>query len=240
MTCLSTRAAIGGRGFALSIACLVLVGLASPVDADTVLNFGQSIPGQVTATDNGAGMTTMTTPAGGILVTVTTYGNAPASFTAFETFVGVHSTGAATDVGVVQQKFAGTFKFTSGPGGTGVNFLTATFVDVVFGVSGGTQATFNASTPPPGNVVFTSDILNFSASTSRSLSLGLSGLTPPLSVSADNSISSFVTSGNGATAGNFFADHVTFTPEPATLGSAGLAVLASLAYAWRRRCSVKA
>ena len=103
-------------------------------------------------------------------LTITNFLNTPGlSIPAFETFMGVTSTGsAATLLGVAFQNFTGTIIISSDIGGGGTNFLTATFTDtsnpgLLGGTIGGTQAQLLA-TGPPDTLVLTSDFAIFAES----------------------------------------------------------------------------
>ena len=68
------------------------------------------------------------------------------------------SVGGATTVGSdIIQNHSETFSITSGIGDTGTNYLSGSLIDVAFGA--GSAFTLNASTPPSGDVRFTSGVI---------------------------------------------------------------------------------
>jgi hypothetical protein len=206
-------------------ACLAVVFLcpAAQAGSTTVLGFGQSNPADVITSTESGGVTTYSTAGnadgGGLSVpiTITNFLGAPALTPAFETFVDLHSVGPATTIGgVVIQNFVGTIQITSGVGGTGTNFLTATFTDATApGISGGFlnghQAQL-AAAGPPDSLVLTSGLTMFAAPTS--MAIGLSGVTPSLTTSG-GSIGGFT----AQNAGTFSA---TIVPEPASMALLGI------------------
>jgi hypothetical protein len=225
------------KHFSIALAGIALVGLSRPAGAATILDFAQSAAGTIVATDNGSGVTTLTTPSS-ISVHIDQLAGLNVSLNAYETFVSVQSTDAASDAsGPIIQHFSGTIEFTSAANGTGTNYLTAVFNDFTAGSVGGGQASLNASTPPSSNVVYTSDVMSFVNSTSRNFSLGLSGITPALAISGDNSLASFTATSN---AGTFYADTFSPVPEPSSLIMASSSAFAGLGYWWRRRRAARA
>jgi hypothetical protein len=202
----------------LAVACGALLLLTSSAKAgsDTILQFSQINSHDFVTGAAGASGTTLSTmgntDGGGtaIPVTVTNYlGNPFPPFPVLETFVGVHSVGAATNVsGTVTQEFAGTITFIQS--GTGTNLLTATFTDAVFSGKGtsasllatGAGLTFTSDNPlPPG---ITGMALSFTTST-----IGTTG--SPLTLA-------------GFTGQNTGTFSVNTVPEPGTLGMMSLAL----------------
>jgi hypothetical protein len=232
------------RSFAL--ACGVLILLGSPANAgSTVLQFAQvSSSDTVTATDNGAGTTTLATTGtsnGGlgvsVYVQITNFlGTTEPSMYAYETFVNVTSTSAAaTDPfsGAIEQKFSGEVEFTSGVNGAGNNYLTAMFQSstlspILGGAPGGPAAGLLAA-QPPDSLVLTSQYTLFVPATG--MSLGFTNVDPALHISGDGSIGSFT----AQNAGTFSAAAMDPVPEPSTFAMASVAaVIGSLAY-WRKQ-----
>jgi hypothetical protein len=226
-----------GRPFAFVCAALLL--LSSSAKADTVLQFGQTNPFDiVTATNNGAGTTTLSSAGNvdganvSIPVEITNFLGVSVLIPAFETYVGVTSIGAASSShGSDFQNFTGTIEFTSAPGGAGLNYLTATFAPVggssavgLSGADGGTGASLLA-TRPPDNLTLTSDFALLGPPSS--LSIGFSNVSPALHI-AGGSIGSFT----AQNAGTISASAV---PEPGTLCLASCAiVIGALAYGKKR------
>jgi hypothetical protein len=217
---------------ACAFACAALLLLASSANAGTVLQFGQEFPGDtVTATDSG-GVTTLSTAgnaSGGgvsIPVMITNFLGSSVIINAYETFVGVTSSGpASSSGGSIFQNYSGTIEFTSGIGGTGVNYLTAAFSPSspssavgLSGAAGGSEASLQA-TQPPDNLHITSDFATLGPPSS--MAIGLSNVSPTLSIAADGSIASFT----AQNAGTFSAATITVIPEPSSLCLGSFAVV---------------
>jgi hypothetical protein len=227
------------RSFAL--ACLATILLCSHSQAGTILGFGQTNPADViTLTNNGDGTSTLSTAGnadgGGVSVPIliTNLNGAPllVPIPAFETFVNFTSVGSATSVGgSASQAFNGTVEITSAAGGTGINYLTATFTNLtanmtgaLHGALGGSALTFNVSQPPE-SLVFTSDVIQ-TLSPPTSLALGFSNVSPSVSI-----VGSSLGSATMQSAGTFSA-----VPEPSTLLLSSIALgLIGYGSLWRRR-----
>jgi hypothetical protein len=202
--------------------------LGSNANAGTVLQFGQINPHDVVTATDVAGVTTLSTAGNAdgagvsIPVTITNFmGNSGVNIPAFETFVGVTSTGAAMSAfGLDIQSYSGTIIFSSLPGGAGANYLTAVFSSIgsLVGADGGNAATLAAS-QPPASLALTSDFGILTTPTS--MAIGLSNVAPALHIAADGSIASF-TSQN---AGTFSA-----VPEPASMALLGIGMSGFLAF----------
>jgi len=234
------------RSFAIACITWLLLGSSTQAGPVTIFQFAQLNANDiVTATDSGTGnpgTTSLSTTSaqnadgGGVsiavLVTNSYVGSGP--FVAFETFVGVHSVGAAvTDpfTGQPEQKFSGEIEFTAAPGGVGQNFLTAVFSSftlspVLQGQPGGTQASLSAA-EPPDTLTLTAQGISFGNPTA--MTIGFSNVTPALNIdAADNTIASFT----GQNSGTFSAAIV---PEPGTLCLASFAVvIGAIAYRKKR------
>jgi PEP-CTERM motif len=206
-------------GRSLVIACVATLFLAGHANAGsvTVLQFGQINPSDVvTATESG-GVTTLFTTGNGdgggtsIPVTITNLlGVSGINIPAFETFVNLSSTNVATGSGFVLQTYSGTIEFTSGTGGTGDNYLTATFgSSSLFGVGGSGSL---ADSQPPNSVAFSSDF--GSGFVTPNFGLAFSNISPGLSIT-DGSIASFTAQNSGT----FSASAV---PEPASFALLGI------------------
>lgn len=93
---------------------------------------------------------------------------------------------------------------------TGANLLTATYTQgIIFGTASGSAGSAIASTPN-GTVVYTSDFLDFTASSAKDFALALTAITPLLNrVNPDSSIASF----SGVAAG-VFSNEAPPIPEP--------------------------
>jgi len=219
------------RSFALACAALLLLGSSANAGSITVLQFGQTNPADVvTATE--IGVTTTLSSAGNvdgggvsIPVIITNFLGVPGVLIpAFETYVGVTSTGpASTFSGQIFQPFSGTIEITSGIGGAGSNYMTMTFgpngssSPMLSGIAGGNSASLGAS-QPPNTLVLTSDFAGLAPPSS--MTIGFSNVSPPLSISG-TSTASF-------TAQNVGTVSATIIPEPGTFCLASFAVVFGL------------
>lgn len=229
------------------VACvpsLLLQLLCTSSKAETVLIFGQiNANDVVTMTNNGMGTTTLSTAGnadgGGVSipVTITTFLGVPGvNIPAFETFVGVTSTSAATLTnGVDTQTFSGKIEFTSNPGGAGFNYLTATFANIgptpnsfLSGADGSRSAGMQAS-EPYASLTFTSSFANFAGVVSTSMSLSFVNLSNKLAI-YNGSIGSKV-----ATTMQNAGDFAAVAPEPSNLAVVAIGALGMVGYGLRRR-----
>jgi hypothetical protein len=177
----------------------------------TVLQFGQSNPADSVTATVSAGVTSFSTAGnadgGGVSIPVliTNFLGVGTTLPAFETFVGVATTGPATvGSGVVVQNVVGTIEFTSGIGGTGTNFLTATFTDTalpgrVGGLLGGGQLNLE-SAGPPDTLTLTSGLATLTAPTA--MTIAFSDAVPALSVSG-TTLAGFTSQNAGTFSANF-------------------------------------
>lgn len=209
------------------------LGLSSVADAAVILTFGQtSNSPTITATNNAAN--TQTTITGtNVAITISQFAAAGAPINAFLNLNLVSTNAAVSFAGQILQAYSGSAAFTSLAGGGGVNYLTSSFQDFVFGTSGGSSLTISAS-EPPGTVSFTSSVLPASMlSTPRALSFGLADVTAPAAI-VGSTLQGFTSSISGTVS----AAAATPVPEPASLAliSAGLFSIAAL----RRRRAVHA
>jgi hypothetical protein len=200
--------------------------LAPVASATTILTFGQAGGGSpIVGTNNGAGSTTIS--GGNVAITITQIDALLATpIAAFLNFT-VTSIGPAIPVaGFVFQEFSGGFTITSGLGGTGINYLSATFVDFVFGA--GSSLTLSAANPP-GTTSFTSSVIT-DLGIPNGIALSFANVNPSIGIS-HGSLRSFTSSVSGTFSGTQPSREA---PEPGTLALVGLAML-GLAGSLRRR-----
>jgi len=211
----------------VALACAALLLLGSSANAGTVLQFDQLNPADVvTATNVGGTSTTLTTTGNvdgagvSVPIVITNFLGTPGvNIPAFETFVNVTSTGPASTSGPFTfQNYSGTIEFTSGPGSTGVNYLTATFTSATLSASSTSPGAASLSAAqPPSSLVLTSDFAAFSPPSNLSIALG--NVTPPLGITG-SSISSFTAQNTGTITAT-----ISVIPEPSTLCLSSFAVV---------------
>jgi len=253
------------RNAFLSLAAIVLAfGNTCSSNAAAILNYtilgttpvhgltnSNTTPWVSTANSPGTGSTSFTTSGdgsgGAIAVSISmpgiiisnTYANPLAGYMLFNNFV---SHGAAGySYGAYQQYFSGSIMFNSKADGTGINYLTATFTDSLFGGQG-TTANVSGGTPtvgtPTRSLTYTSDIIqHIATATLPGFSLTLNNINPPLSsVGAGSTLTvgSFVANGTGQFDASVDPANNS-TPEPSTLAGAGLAVAVAIGFFRRRR-----
>lgn len=194
--------------------------LASNAYALPILSFGQTATVNTVVGTWSANTTTIA--ATNALVTISQIDGAPATpINAYLNF-SFGSTSRATISGTsITENFSGNFSITSGRNDTGTNYLSGTLVDVAFG----SNAAFNlnASTPPAGNVSFTSTVIPASdLGVERGAGFSFANVFPLLSIHG-TSIDSFTSSVSGT-----FSANVGATPSP-TPSPAPIAEPASMA-----------
>jgi len=216
------------RSFAF--ACLAAILLCSHSQAGTILGFGQTNPADaITLTNDGLGTSTLSTAGnadgGGVSVPVliTNINGTPllVPIPAFETFVDFHSVGPAQSVGGnAEQAFNGTVEITSGVGGAGVNYLTATFSNVTGNMTGGLHGALGGGalsftiSQPPESLVFTSDVIQ-ALSPPTSMALAFSSVSPSVRIAGSPPSMGPDGSSTMSSAGTFSANAA--VPEPSTL-----------------------
>lgn len=195
----------GSRAAAVSLALGGAL-LAGGAQAVPILSFGQTGNAN-TITGVRTGSTT-TISASNSAITISQIDAAMAApLPAFLTF-SFASTSAATTLGTnIVQDFAGTFCITSAAGCGGINYLSGSLVDVAFG----SNASFNltASTPPSGNVTFTSSVIA-DLGLDRGAGFAFADVSPLLHITS-NTIDSFSSSVSGT-----FSAVAAPVPEPET------------------------
>jgi hypothetical protein len=213
------------------LAALILSGPLPSAKAVTILTFGQSGSGNtITGTANGA-QTATTISGTDVPITITQIDAAvvvPVS--AFFT-LSATSTGSATLVaGFVTQTYSGSFSITSMTGGGGVNYLSGTFTDAVFGANGGSGLTLT-SAQPPNMASFTSSVIT-ALDLPRSIDLSFANVTPAVSI-AGTTLASFTSS----VSGDYNA--TTVVPEPGAIAMT-LSAVPVLGLFWARRRRARA
>ena len=196
---------------------------AVPASAAVILTFGQSASNQaITATANGAGTST-TIAATNAPISITQIDGGVPSPALFD--LNVTSTTAAQPLaGGGFQHYSGSFSITSGAGGSGTNFLSGSFSDIVVGVGTGGVLAAGA---PPDTINFTSSVIPV-LDLPRAIALAFANLSPAFNI--DNAtIGSFTSS----VSGTFSANAV---PEPVPLAVLGVGLL-GLAMVKRRKPS---
>jgi hypothetical protein len=203
---------------AASIAAL-LGFLAQPAGAAVILTFGQvGDANTITGTASASGTTFGGTD---VPVTITQIGAGVA--TPLSAFLDLSATstpaGANTTAGVIVEHFAGTFSFNAAADNTGTNYLSGTFADGAITADG---ATAIAIFGPQAN--FASDVIT-TLDLPRSVSFGLTDVTPAVSLAFAPGTDSGLTIGSFAAsiAGNASANVA--VPEPASLGLLGLGLI---------------
>ena len=215
-----------------------LIGLAHPMSsalAGTILVFGQNgISNNFTATTNGS-----TGVAGGtelsavdIAVTITGIDNSnplPGSFpSAFFSLSATSTSNAMTDgSGHITENFTGSFSITEMTGGAGVNYLSGSFKDTLFGIGAGLTLTGSG---PLGIPTFTSDVITALAQM-RALSLSFTNVSPSATVTPNMTLGDFTSN----VSGNFSAASV---PEPGSIVLVGIGLTGFLAIRRFLKCSV--
>jgi hypothetical protein len=228
------------RLFSLAVAGLASLAMANSASAAAILSFSLNV-GTKTATASG-GVTTLTTTsaitAGSNIVNISTLGNQvvlPGSAIAKETFVDVHSTGAAQLVGpVIFQPFSGTITFIDNVN-PAINYLTITFDGLLRGTQGGLTANLIGDNSIGGSVTFTSTdprVTPFINDPVRQFNLTLTGLNIPFGITgtgATATVSGFTSTNESGAVSSVPI------PEPASVVMASTAVLAGLGcFGWRR------
>jgi hypothetical protein len=196
--------------------------------AAVILTFGQSGAGSpITGTQTAPNTTTITAS------------NAPVSITQidaaetapFNAYLDVNLTstsGALPLSGNLEQHFSGSFSITSGSGDTGINYLSGTVTDIAFGY--GTEFNLSATTPPAGNVTFTSAVIpSADLGLDRGAGFSFANVDPLLNI-LDGTFGPFTASVSGTFSANQYA-----VAEPAGLAVLGAGLIGVGTLRRRRR-----
>lgn len=212
----------------LAFLAFLAVAVVAPARAGVVLAFSQNGTGNTTTfTANGTGTATTISDTNAVVSISAIAGASVVPFNA-DFNLSAHSTSPVSTVLGISQHFSGTFSFTSGINGTGTNYLSGSFNDVLLGNGGGTFLVLGASTPPSTDVVFTSDVISAPLlGEPRSLALAFTAVSPTVSV--DNQT---LNSATASVSGNFSA---TAVPEPSSFVTALVGIGAISLNAIRRR-----
>jgi hypothetical protein len=203
------------KNFGLSLGLCAIGAVAAPAaNAVTILTLGQANQGSpITATDNGV---TTTISGTSVAVTITQILAGVATPTSAFLTLNATSVGVAGEAaGNVFQSFAGSFSVTSLAGGGGVNYLSGTFTDAVFG--SGTSLTLSAG-EPTDIVDFSSDVIAVLGDP-QALSFGFAAVEPQAAI-CGTTLCGFTSSVSGT-----FSATVEQVPEPGSLALLGLGLL---------------
>jgi len=116
------------------------------------------------------------------------------------------------------------------------NLLTATGSNLVLrGTYNEGSSTLQVSTPPSGDVTFTSDFTSFATSTDRNFAISLSSVVPVFAIDTNGYVRGFSAAGTGT----FATNTVAAVPEPGmvTFALTGGMGLAGMVLRGRRRIS---
>jgi hypothetical protein len=221
---------------------------AAPV---TVAAFGQPVVGGVPAPNGffltpNALDTATALSMNNVTVTFTAYAGGPVTTGIMN--LTANSVGAAQLVlGNDAQQYSGSFSITSGPGGTGTDFISGTFADAAFGAAGGSGLTVQVSDPTESLTLTSSLIPANQLATPNSFSLSLVTGSAPLAILGSGATTTLGCAAGslgcptGANAGqiNYFAtgdvSASVATPEPASLALLGVGLLGLGFVASRKR-----
>jgi hypothetical protein len=215
---------------ALGVAASVGSFLPGSAHAIAILSFGQSGDGNtVVGTQTG---TSTTIVAANAPITISQID--AANVTPLSGFLDMsfQSTSVATStLGSLEEHFTGSFSMTSGANDSGTNYLSGSLIDIAFG----SNAAFNlnASTPPSGNVTFTSDVIS-ALGLDRGAGFSFANVSPLLSIE-DGTFSSFTSSASGTFSANNLPSPPVPVAEPASLAIFGAGVLGLGVIHHRRR-----
>jgi len=182
----------------------------SNAQAVVILTFGQtSDANTIAATVNGSN--TQTTITGtNVAVTISQIENGGTNLSGFLNLTATSTNAASNVSGNVIQDFSGSFTITSLAGGLGINYLSGTFTDGVFGLIGGASLTLSGA-QPPGTVSFTSSVIT-SLAVPRGISFSFANVSPGAGI-VGTTLGAFTSS----VSGTFSGSSTPGVPEPATM-----------------------
>jgi len=213
------------RNVALTLG--VIFGALSSAQAVPILTFGQV--GEANVVTGTRAVNTTSINATNAVVQITQIDDAGTlpGFNAFLTF-DFDSTSPVVLIPAappfITQHYSGTFCITSLAGCAGINYLSGSLVDIALGRNA--AFTLTASTPPAGDVIFTSDVIDH-LDLDRGAGFGFANVTPLLNV-VNGTINNFTSSISGTFSANIGI------PEPETFALLVLGLLA-VGLAKRRR-----
>lgn len=197
------------------LAATALLGFTVPyaANAAVVLTMGQSANNQAIVATANAGGTATTIVAADAPVTVTQIDAATPTPAAAFFDMNIASVGVALPLaGGAFQHYSGSFSVTSGAGGSGINYLSGTFADIVFG--NGASGVLAAGGLDP--ISFTSSVIP-TLDAPRAVALSFANLSPEFTI-----IGSTIDSFTSSVSGTFSANAV---PEPIGLAVLGVGLL---------------
>lgn len=164
------------------VAAAVLIAAAPAAKAAVILTFGQISPLNTISAAPNAGDTQTTITGSNVVVTVTEIFGANPPVASLLNLTATSSGAATTSGGFTTQPYSGNFIISSGLNGTGIDYLSGTFSDAVFGA--GTALTLAASNANPGETVdFSSSFLPLAdLGNPEAISLSFSNVTPPVGI----------------------------------------------------------
>lgn len=134
------------------------------------------------------------------------------------------STDAVQGVGAaLLQHYSGSFSITSGPGGSGIDYLSGTFTDAAFGLATGSQLSVNVSNPPDTLSLTSSVIPLAELAAPNSITFALSNVTATAPLTGGlQQLGTTIGAFTASVAGDADASAV---PEPASLALFGVSLL---------------